>query len=98
VQDAIFGLGAVKNGWTEIPDDVVERLLTLLSRETMYASHLAGHLLNFFEFEAQSLTTRQKSWCVGFLKLHGDRFTEVHSRQVVAELRGGHYLVSSTPV
>jgi hypothetical protein len=42
VQDAIFDLSAVKNGWV-VPDEVVERLLTLLRCEKMYKSPLAAH-------------------------------------------------------
>jgi hypothetical protein len=60
VQDAMFELGAVTNGWKTIPDAVVERLLALLRSEEMYTSPHAGHILNFFEFESPSLTDRQK--------------------------------------
>ena len=96
VQKAIFDLSAIANNWTTIPDEVVERLLTLLRDETMYKSRLAGHVLNYFEFEASKLSERQKWLCVGFLKAHGDEFTDTHSQQVVAELREGNYLNRST--
>jgi hypothetical protein len=91
VQDAMFDLGAVRNDWVEIPDEVVERLLTLLRGEEMYRSPYAGHVLNFFESESTSLTDRQKWLCIGFLNAHGNQFTDVHSGQVVAELREGKY-------
>lgn len=91
VQDAMFDLGAVRNDWVEIPDEVVERLLTLLRSEEMYKSPYAGHVLNFFEFESSSLTDRQKWLCIGFLNAHGDKFSDVHSQQVVTELRYGRY-------
>jgi len=47
VQDAMFDLGTVRNDWAEIPDEVVERLLTPLRNQEMYKSPYAGHLLNF---------------------------------------------------
>ena len=57
----------------------------------MYKSPYAGQLLNFFEFESPNLTDRQKWLCIGFLNAHGSEFSDVHSRQVVAELREGKY-------
>jgi hypothetical protein len=48
VQKAIFDLARVHSGAKQIPDDVVERILTLLRSERMYKSPLAAHLLNFF--------------------------------------------------
>lgn len=92
VQDAIFGLSPLENGWKTVPDEVVERLLTLLRSEQMYKSHLAGHVLNYFEFESPRLSSRQKWLCIGFLNAHGDQFVDVHSRQVVTELRYEAYL------
>ena len=92
VQDAIFKLGAVHSGVDQIPDEIVERLLSLLRSERLYKSSLSGHVLNFFEFQAPYLSDRSKSLCVGFLNAHGDQFRHVHSHQVVAELREGEYL------
>ena len=95
-QKATFELGAVHNRSKQIPDDIVERILTLLRSERMYKSPLAAHLLNFFEFEAPYLSDRAKSLCIGFLNAHGDQFKNVLSHQVVAELREGRYLRSKT--
>jgi hypothetical protein len=92
VQQTIFDLSPVHNGWATVPDEVVERLLTLLRRDEVYKSHLAGHVLNYFEFESPRLSGHQKWLCIGFLNAHGDKFTDVHSRQVVTELRAGDYL------
>jgi hypothetical protein len=97
VQQAIFDLSPIHNGWAGVPDEVVEQLLALLRTTEIYKSRLAGHVLNYFEFEASRLSPRQKSLCVGFLKAHGDKFTEVHSRQVVVELRNGNYLATPSP-
>ena len=91
VQDAIFDLGGIRNDWAEIPDEVVERLLTLLRNEDMCKSPCAGHVLNFFEFESKRLTDRAKWLCIGFLNAHGDEFSDVRSQQVVTELRHGLY-------
>jgi hypothetical protein len=96
VQKAIFDLSPIANNWTTIPDEVVERLLTLLRSEAMYKSRLACHVLSYFEFEASRLSERQKWLCVGFLNAHGDEFTDTHSQQVVAELREGNYLTRSS--
>jgi hypothetical protein len=91
LQDAIFDLGAIRNDWIKIPDEIVERLLTLLRNKEMYQSPLAGHVLNFFEFESAGLTDRAKWLCIGFLNAHGDEFQDVYSREVVADLRGERY-------
>ena len=92
VQRAVFDLGAIRNNWAVIPDEIVERLLTLLQGESMYKSDLAGHLLSFFEFESSRLSEHAKWLCVGFLNAHGNEFAHAHSRQVVAELREDGYL------
>jgi hypothetical protein len=97
VQQTIFDLSPIHNGWAAVPDEVVERLLTLLRSDEMYKSRLAGQALNYFEFGAPRLSARQKSLSIGFLKAHGDKFSDVHSRQVVGELRERNYLTSPTP-
>lgn len=75
----------------QIPDEVVERLLTLLRDEEMYKSPYAGHVLNFFEFESAYLNDREKWLCIGFLNAHGDEFHDVFAHQVVVELRYSRY-------
>ena len=92
VRKAVFDLNPAVNGWKRVPDEVVEQLLTILRDDKMYSSHLASHVLNYFEFESPHLTTRQKSLCLGFLKAHGDQFTHIYSQQVVGELLEGNYL------
>ena len=92
IQQAIFALSPIANGWKAVPDQVVEQLLTLLRNEKMYGSEAAAYILNYFEFESPHLTARQKSLCTGFLNAHGDQFTHFHSQQVVAELQYGDYL------
>lgn len=91
VQQSMWLLSAVANDWSKIPDEVVERLLSLLQDDEMYTSPYAGHLLNVFEFESNKLTDHQKWLCVDFLNAYGDQFRDVHSRQVVTELRYGLY-------
>ena len=92
VQKAIFDLSPVANGWKAVPDEVAEQLLTLLRDHRTQESGVAAHVLNYFEFESPRLTRRQKTLCIGFLQAHGNEFTDIHSRQVVAELREGDYL------
>jgi len=92
VRHVIFALSPICNDWAAIPEEVVEQLLTLLRNGDMYKSRLAGHVLNYFEFEAHNLSARQKWLCIGFLNAHGSQFIDVHSRQVVAELLEGNYL------
>src|SRR5258708_36814280 len=70
VQDALFDLSAVSNDWIRIPDEVAERLLTLLENEEMYKSRLAAHLLNFFQLESKSLKERGNWLCIGFFNAH----------------------------
>jgi len=38
VEQAIFDLSPIHNGWADVPDEVVERLLTLLRSDEMYRS------------------------------------------------------------
>jgi len=63
----------------------------------MKTSPLSGHLLNFFEFEATYLSQTAKDRCAAFLREWGREFTDVHSVQVVAELRSGPYLKEVSP-
>lgn len=70
---------------------MVERLLTLLKDEEMYKSPYAGNLLLFFTFECDRLTDHQKWLCIRFLNAHADKFSDTHTRQVLDELRYGHY-------
>lgn len=92
VQQAIFDLTPVANGWRAVPDQVVEQLLAFLQDERMYDSELAGHVLTYFEFESSRLTARQKSLCNEFLNAYGDRFRDPFSQQLIAELRRDNYL------
>ena len=92
VEQAILDLSSIHCEYDQVPEHLVERLLSLLRNESMYDSPLSGYILNFFEFEAQHLTKRSKSLCIGFLNAHGDNFKHVHSQQVVAELRERDYL------
>ena len=92
VEQAIFAMGAAHNGWISVPDEIVDGILTILRESSLYDSGLAAHLLNFFAFEAPSMSSRQKNLVKGYLQAHGDRFTDVHSAQVVTELRHDSYL------
>ena len=92
VQDAIDEIGHARDADGRIPDETAFYIIGILRRAEMKASPLAGHVLNFFEFESPHLTLRAKDRCIGFLREWGSDFTHVHARQVVAELRAGTYL------
>jgi hypothetical protein len=92
VRDAIFELGEVRRGWDRVPDEVVDGLLAILTQEQAFTSHLAGHLLNYFEFETRQLSPSQKKRCAKFVKDFGNRFTDVLAVQVITELRYDDYL------
>jgi len=96
VLDALWPFSAALNDW-EIADDVVERLLTILTQEEMYQSPYAGHLLQFFEMESERLTDRQKWFCIRFLNAHGNKFTDGFSSQMIGELRAGLFLRMKKP-
>lgn len=93
VQEAIFNLGALAQRQKVVPDEVAFYVIDVLRRDSMKASNLGGHVLNFFEFEAPYLSFKAKERCRAFLREYGDEFSDIFSMQVVAELREGEYLV-----
>ena len=92
IQDIIFSLREVKDQSGFIPDEISFGIIEILRRNEMKASPLAGHLLNFFEFHSTAISPKAKDRCVGFLNAWGDKFTHVHSVQVVTELTYENYL------
>jgi hypothetical protein len=96
ILDALWPFSAALND-SEIADDVVERLLAILTKQEMYLSPYAGHLLQFCEVESEHLTDRQKWFCIRFLNAHGDQFTDGFSSQMVGELRAGLFLRMKKP-
>lgn len=92
VQEAIFALGHHPLCGEFIDDEIVIQLLGILRRPDMWRSRLAGHVLNFFEFDANRLSPKAKDRCKAFLREWGSQFTDVHSVQVVGELGIGTYL------
>ena len=93
---AVFALGDQRTPQGLIDDEVAFAVLAILKRGEMASSPLAGHLLNFFEFEAPRISQRAKDRCAAFLREWGDIFSHFHSQQVVAELRQGPYLVEES--
>lgn len=92
VQQIIFDLGAVANGfWRSVPDQIVDGILSILREPTNFNSSAAGYALSYFQFESERLTPKQKTRCLEFLKECGDSFTDVHAVQVVTELRYDKY-------
>ena len=96
VLDALWPFSAAVNKW-EIADNVVERLLAILTKQELYSSPFAGHLLQFFEVESKHLTDHQKWFCIRFLNAHGDEFTDGFSSQIIGELRAGLFLRMKKP-
>jgi hypothetical protein len=96
VLDAVWSFSAAANNW-KIADEVVERLLALLTDEETYRSPLAGSLLQFFEVESDHLTDHQKWLCIRFLNAQGDNFKDGYSSLMVGELRSGLYLKMKKP-
>jgi hypothetical protein len=96
VLDALWPFSAVLND-SEIADDVVEGLLAILTKQEMYQSPYAGHLLQFLEVESKRLTDRQKWFCIRFLNTHGNGFTDAFSSQMVGVLRAGLFLRMKKP-
>jgi hypothetical protein len=92
VQDAIYALGKSCDETEMIPEGIAEQLLLMLRRPEVQSSDLAGHILNFFEFEALALTQNSKDKCRAFLVECGGQFDDIHSAQVVGELLHGDYL------
>ena len=97
VQDAIFELGKCRNHEGMIDDEIAFQVLAVLGRPLVWSSPLAGHILNFFEFEEPRLSQRAKNRCEAFLREWGNQFTDVHSVQVVGELLHGTYLKPIPP-
>lgn len=96
VQDAIFELGS-GTAHGHIEDEIALSILEILRRPEMWNSSVAGHVMNFFEFEATRLSKNAKAQCATFLRECGNQFTDVHSVQVVGELLYGHYLQATPP-
>jgi hypothetical protein len=97
VQDAIFELGRQRTSDNLIDDEIAFQVLAILRRPEMWNSQLAGHVMNFFEFEAPRLSQRAKDRCAAFLREWGNQFTDVHGVQVVGELLYGPYLQPAPP-
>ena len=97
VQDAIFALGKFRGTDGMLPDELALQLLAILRRQESWQSTVAGHVLNFFEFEAPRLSQNAKDFCLAFLHEWGSRFTDIHSVQVVGELLHGPYLKPIPP-
>ena len=96
VLDALWPFSAALTD-SEIADNVVEGLLAILTKQEMYQSPYAGHLLQLFEMESEHLTDRQKWFCIRFLNTHGNEFTDGFSSQMIRELRAGLFLRMKKP-
>ena len=89
---ALFELGCQPLCGEFIDNEIAIQLPGILRRPDKWRSRLAGHVLNFFEFEANQLSPRTKCRCNAFLREWGSQFTEVHGMHVVGEHGIGPYL------
>ena len=96
LQDVIWFFTAARNNWA-IADEIVERLLALLTNEGMDRSPFAGTLLQFLQIESDHLTDHQKWLCIRFLNEQGDKFKDGYGSLIVGELRSGLYLRMKKP-
>jgi hypothetical protein len=93
VSPVISELGDIAEERNRVPDEIVGRLLALL--DTILDSPVAGQVLEFFDYQASRLTSRQKRQVLEFLGPRVDRFTGGDSRHIATEiledtrLRGG---------
>jgi hypothetical protein len=97
VQDAVFAISRPLDGEQLVEDEVSFQVLAILRRPEMWPSLLSGHVLNFFEFASPHLSQNAKDRCSAFLREWGHEFSEIHSMQVVGELRQGSYLRPEEP-
>ena len=92
IRYAVLALGDRREKSGQVPDEVAFAVLDLLRRDEMKTSPFAGHVLNFFEFEARQLSPRVKDRCRAFLDAWGGHFKHPHSVHVIGELRFDDYL------
>lgn len=92
VQDIIFSLSPLILNTKFASDEVIDFILELLEDPFLYDKDIAGHLLNFFEFESKNLSTEQKKRACDWVARNGKNFTSILGGQVIAELEYHHYL------
>jgi len=89
---AVLKLGDFRDERNRLPDELIERLLTLIGTQEVLCSMVAATILQFFEFEATRFTRRQKHRCLDFLKSKLDQFKDADSVHVAYEIVEGNYL------
>ena len=92
VQENLFNLGAISLSRKQSPEEVVDFLLALLKDDYFNSENIAGHLLNYFEFESAHLSAFQKNKITEWIANYGAKFTSTHGNQVVCELNNDEYL------
>lgn len=91
VQQAIFDLSKLRDASVYLPDDIAIGIIDILRRDEMKTSPLAGHVLNYFEYEAPNISPKAKKRCIGYLSVWGNDFKDVHCTQVIAGLMSREY-------
>ncbi|SIQ33318.1 hypothetical protein [Aquipseudomonas alcaligenes] len=92
VQDIIFSLSPLILNTKFASDEVIDFILELLEDPFLYDKDIAGHLLNFFEFESKNLSIEQKKRAYDWVVRNSKNFTSILGGQVIAELEDHHYL------
>ncbi|HET9183710.1 MAG TPA: hypothetical protein VFP59_16385 [Candidatus Angelobacter sp.] len=88
----VLKLGDFRDERDRVPDELIERLLTLIGTPRVLSSIVAATILQFFEFEARRFTRRQKRRCLEFLKSKLSEFKDADSLHMAYEVVEGNYL------
>jgi hypothetical protein len=89
---AVLKLGHFCDDRNRVPDELIERLLTLIGTQEVLSSIVAATILQFFESEARRFTKRQKRRCLDFLTGKVDQFKDADSLHIAHEIVAGNYL------
>jgi hypothetical protein len=91
--DAVLKLGDFHDERNRVPDELIDRLLSLIATQQVLSSMVAATILQFFEFEARRFTKRQKRRCRNFLNGKLDEFKDGDAAHIAYEIVEGNYLV-----
>jgi hypothetical protein len=76
VQQVSLDLSTITNERGQVPDELLERMLTFLQTKTVLESPVAASVLGFVDLSVFSLTKVQKRRCLAVLKTLADQFAD----------------------
>ena len=76
VTPLVLELGELTDANNRVPDQLLDRLLDFLAKETVLKSSVAGLILQFFGFQLLNLTKRQRKRCLEGLRVLANRFED----------------------